>query len=85
MHTGSTKSKGKVLEMATKTITVIPAYGRDYKSVKEVKEAYEAGKDFIIQDMFSGNDGRAVNKEDAVREGVQLKVRYAKLTKVVII
>jgi len=71
--------------MATKTITVIPAYGRDYKSKAAVLADYEAGKDFIIQDMFSGNDGRAVNKEDAVREGVQLKVRYAKLTKVVII
>lgn len=68
-----------------KTITVIPAYGRDYKSVKEVKEAYEAGKDFTIQDFFSGADGKAINKEDAERAGVQLKVRYSKLTKAVIL
>lgn len=64
-------------------ITVIPAYGRDYKSQKAVKEAFDAGKDFIIQDFFSGNDGRAVNKEDARREGLTLSIRYDRLTKVV--
>lgn len=71
--------------MPTKTVTVIPAYGRDYKSKAAVLADYEAGKDFIVQDFFSGEDGRAVNKEDAEREGIQLKVRYQKLTKVVII
>lgn len=71
--------------MATKTFTVVPAYGRDYKSKAAVLADYEAGKDFLIQDMFSGADGKYINKEDAVREDVQLKVRYQKLTKVVFI
>lgn len=62
-------------------ITVIPAYGRDYKSAKAVREDYAAGKDFIVQDFFNGNDGRAVNKEDAEREGVILMARYDRLTK----
>lgn len=73
------------MAQAMKTVTVIPAYGRDYKSAAAVRADYEAGKDFIVQDMFSGYDGSAVNKEDAVREGIQLKVRYQRLTKAVII
>lgn len=62
-------------------ITVVPAYGRDYKSAKAIKADYEAGKDFIIQDFFSGNDGRAVNKADAESAGLTLMARYDKLTK----
>lgn len=31
-------------------ITLIPAYGRDYKSSKEVKADWEAGKDFVMTD-----------------------------------
>lgn len=68
-----------------KTVTVVPAYGRDYKSAAAVRADYEAGKDFTVRDMFSGYNGSAVNKEDAEREGIQLRVRYQKLTKVVIL
>jgi hypothetical protein len=71
--------------MATTTYTVIPAYNRDYNSIREVKEAWEAGKDFTIQDFFSGQDGRKINKEDAERAGVKVSVRYAKLTKSVVL
>jgi uncharacterized protein YdaU (DUF1376 family) len=67
--------------MATTRVTVIPAYGRDYTSVAKVAEDYHADKDFIVQDFFSGQDGRAVNKQDAEREGITLMIRYAKLTK----
>lgn len=58
-------------------LTVVPAYGRDYKSAKEVKAAWEEGKDFRIEDMSSPDDGRYINKEDAVKNGVgTVNVRY---------
>lgn len=63
-------------------ITVVPAYGRDYKSAKAVREDYAAGKDFRINDAFSPDDGRYVNKDDKPAD-VTLSVRYARLTKVV--
>lgn len=68
---------------APKRITVVPTYGRDYKSKAAVLEAWAEGKDFKITDFFSGDDGRAVNKEDADREGVIIMARYDRLTKVV--
>lgn len=66
-------------------LTVIPAYGRDYKSQAEVRAAYNAGADFIIQDFFSGQDGRAINREDAQRAGVKLSIRYSKLQKIIVL
>lgn len=30
------------------SITVVPAYGRDYKSRKDAEEAWQEGKDFIL-------------------------------------
>ena len=70
--------------MATKYITVTPAYGRDYKSKAADKADYNAGKDFRITDFFSGDDGRSINKEDAEREGIVLSIRYDRQTKVVL-
>jgi len=67
----------------TNRLTAIPAYGRDYKSKAAVAADYHANKDFIIQDFFSGQDGRAVNKQDAANGGVKLSIRYDRLTKVV--
>ncbi len=67
--------------MAGTSLTVIPAYGRDYKSKAEVQEAYDKGQDFIIQDFFSGSDGRAVSKREVDAEGITLNVRYDRLTK----
>lgn len=66
-------------------LTVIPAYGRDYKSQAEVRAAFNAGADFIIKDFFSGQDGRAINREDAQRAGVKLSIRYARQTKVIVL
>ncbi len=68
-----------------KTFTVVPAYGRDYKSVKAVKADWEANKDFTIVDFFSGEDGRAINKRDADAAGVRVSVRYDRMTKSVVI
>ena len=67
-----------------KFLHCVPAYGRDYKSKKEILPDWEAGNDFKICDMSSPDDGRYVNKEDAEKDsGVwEVHVRYAKLAKI---
>lgn len=63
-------------------MTLTPAYGRDYKSKKEVIAAWEAGKDFIVADMFGGNCGRCVNKDDAASVRETIYIRYKNLTQI---
>ena len=60
-------------------MTLIPAYGRDYKSAKAVKEDWDANKDFIIADVSSRWNGKPVNKEQL--KGETVGIRYNKLTK----
>lgn len=59
-------------------IEAVPAYGRDYKSQKAVKEDWSAGKDF--QDPMSGS---YLNKQDAESLGLKVLIRYDKQLKVV--
>lgn len=67
-------------------ITVVPAYGRDYKSKAQVLADWDAGKDFLIQDMSSPWDGKYINKEDAQRGGIrEVNVRYKQLRNVMVI
>ncbi len=42
-------------------ISAVPAYGRDYKTKADVLADWEAGKDFLIQDMFESG---YINKAD---------------------
>ena len=62
--------------------TLIPAYGRDYKSQKAVQADWDANKDFIVADMFSGADGKPTNKQDCIAMNLSLIIRYDRLTKV---
>lgn len=64
--------------------SIVPAYGRDYKSAKAAKEAWAEGKDFIIQNMFSPDDGRYVNIDD-LAPGDTAELRYKNLTGVTIV
>jgi hypothetical protein len=64
-------------------MTLIPAYGRDYKSVKAVKDDWAADKDFRISDMSSPDNGRYINKQDAPNG--TYNIRYNKLSKVCVI
>jgi hypothetical protein len=67
-------------------VTLTPAYGRDYKSKKEIQADLDADKDFEIADVFGGNAGRKVNKTQLKELGIAaVNVRYAKLTKVTIL
>lgn len=65
-------------------ITLVPAYGRDYKTAKEVKEAWAAGKDFQINDMSHRNDGGYVNINDDTT-GMTFNIRFKKLANVAVI
>lgn len=60
-------------------LEVIPAYGRDYKSAKDVKADWNAYKDF--RDPWTGG---YINKAQADKDSqLRVNVRYAKLQKVV--
>jgi len=66
------------------SITVTPAYGRDYNSKAAAIADWNAGKDFIVAGLDQA--GRAVNKADALRAGVQrVTIRYKRLTMAVYI
>lgn len=55
-------------------MTLTPAYGRDYKSQREVKNAFESGKDFEIASV--GPDlGRYTSIRDFQR-GDRVTLRY---------
>ena len=62
-------------------ITAVPAYGRDYKSAKAVREDWASGKDFLTVGF---NSGGYVNKADKPAD-VILNVRFQKQTKVCVI
>lgn len=62
-------------------MTLTPAYGRDYKNAKEVKAAWDQGRDFIIADIMHPDSGRYVNKPQL--PGQTAMIRYAGLRKIV--
>jgi hypothetical protein len=63
------------------TINLVPAYGRDYKSQKEVQQAWDENKDFIVQGL--AGHGQATNKSESIELGVKIAlIRYARMTKV---
>ena len=67
-------------------LLLVPAYGRDYKSQAAVKADWDGYKDFFVADMFNSDYGRAINKQDAMENGVEsVKIRYDSLRKFVFI
>jgi hypothetical protein len=61
-------------------MTLEPAYGRNYKSIKEVKEAFNADKDFIIASVGPWM-GKYINRQQLIGVEQFVMIRYAKLTK----
>jgi hypothetical protein len=59
--------------------TLVPAYGRDYKSQKEVLADWNTGKDFRMEPQGCYCSKRDFEKEKGT---VTVNIRYAKLTKV---
>lgn len=66
-------------------ITLQPAYGRDYKSKKDLLADWDAYKDFQINCFMHPDDGRYINKEDAEKTGGVFNIRYKNLTQVCVI
>lgn len=68
--------------MRTYKSTLIPAYGRDYFSKKQVQADLDAEKDFIIADFSNPWDGKPVNRADLRAVGYdRVVVRFSKLRK----
>lgn len=67
-------------------MTLTPAYGRDYKSKKEVTEAFQANADFIIADVVHPDSGRYVNRPQLIEAGERsVNIRYKRLTQVAVV
>ena len=60
--------------------TIVPAYGRDYKSLKEAMADWQAGKDFLLIDMFSERMGYCNIRDFPT--GTEFKLRYGNQRKV---
>lgn len=67
----------------TDSITVSPAYGRDYKSRAAALADWNAGKDFKIETLHPVG-GTYVNRADILRENKETSVwiRYDGKTKI---
>jgi hypothetical protein len=59
-------------------INLTPAYGRDYKSAKEVLKDFLEEKDFVLNTPFTTT---YINKQQ-IEKGTSIQFRYSKLTKV---
>lgn len=70
-------------------LTLIPAYGRDYRSKAAVEADFKADKDFRVCDFHNPNDGRYVNRADLLANGRgafgAVNIRYNKLQRVAVI
>jgi len=64
-----------------KSLILIPAYGRDYKSQSALYEDIKANKDFRIVDYFNGPQF----KQLANAGFTHLEIRYAKKTRCIFI
>lgn len=62
-------------------LTVTPAYGRDYKTAKAAKADWEAGKDFLIQDLRASG---YINKEQQEPD-MTINIRYNGNTMVAVV
>ena len=66
------------------TLTVSAAYGRDFKSKKEILNYWNSNRDF--QNLGVNCYGSKINKQDAKRFKVgYLNVRYNNLMKIAVI
>lgn len=56
-------------------VNLSPAYGRDYKSKKEVETDLLAGKDFIIEDLIHPYSGKPCSPLQDMK-GQKINIRY---------
>ncbi len=58
--------------------TLVPAYGRDYKSAKAARADFLIGRDWIIADITDPYDGKPCSVRD-FDAGMGITLRYKKL------
>ena len=65
-------------------VTLTPAYGRDYKSKKEVLVDWNGNKDFVIQCMMHPYDGKYATRKELMENEPDndFSIRYGQLMKV---
>jgi len=68
----------------SESITIVPANGRDYKSKKQVQEAWDNNEDFKIAGPLHLS-GKYINKRDVEHYSPDAIIwaRYVKLTRIV--
>ena len=68
------------------SVTLTPAYGRDYKSKAAVLKDFNDNKDFVIASINNPYCGKYATRADLTVGGVkQVSIRYGKLMKVVLV
>lgn len=64
-------------------LTLVPAYGRDYRKRADVRKALLHDLDFVIQDVASKWDNKPANASDLVAYGHGIiRIRWDKLQQV---
>jgi hypothetical protein len=66
-------------KIATNWQVVTPSYGRDYKSAKDAKADFLAGKDFSLNSMQYGFAYCSIRDFES---GVKVNIRYKNTTQV---
>ncbi len=64
------------------SMTLTPAYGRDYKNQQQIRIDWESNKDFVVNDVDHPYCGKYCNKKDLIGQVKTVYIRYAKNTKV---
>lgn len=67
-------------------MTLVPAYGKDYKGKKAVLEDFDKGVDFLIMDISSPYNGKYCNKQELVKDGIKsVNIRYSQLRSIAVV
>jgi len=71
------------------TLTLTPAYNRDYQTVEQVLDHWKQAKDFTIQDVSCPFNGKYINSQDADNfkelKNTTFRIRFNKLADIVFI
>jgi hypothetical protein len=65
-------------------VTLTPAYGRDYRTKKEVEADWYSGKDFLIANL-GPQCGRYINKTQCDQNSISATIRYSQLRKAIVV
>lgn len=65
-------------------MTLVPAYGRDYRSKTAVTMAWNADQDFLVADWNSPYHGKPVNKSQ-IPSNTTVRIRYDGLRRLILV